>query len=112
MNSKKEKNWEIQLGSLKKNVNSLNISEWMEMIAKKIVSDQNANVILFDYATLSTCNYIYLAKKVTRDLGEYLAKSIDRWQLDLDQTHMIAHSLGAHIGKGKKGRFLSKLIPT
>lgn len=71
----------------------------MEMLARKIVTDQKANVILMDYNAVSNCNYIYLAKRVTYDLGEYLANSIDRWGLQLNQTRIIAHSLGAHIGK-------------
>lgn len=70
----------------------------METVARKIATDQNANVILVDYNALSNCNYIYLAKKVTTDLGEYLANSIDRWGLPLNQTRIIAHSIGSHVG--------------
>lgn len=68
------------------------------MVARKIATDQPANVILVDYNSLSNCNYIFLAKKVTYDLGEYLANSIKRWGLPLNQTRIIAHSLGAHVG--------------
>lgn len=72
--------------------------DWMELVARKIVTNQNANIILMDYADLSNCNYIYLAKRVAYDLGVYLAKSINQWRLNLNETRIIAHSLGAHIG--------------
>lgn len=72
--------------------------EWMEILAKKITKNQNANMILVDYNTIANCNYIYLAKRVTYDLGEYLANCINRWGLQLNETRIIAHSLGAHIG--------------
>lgn len=78
----------------------------MEAVAKKISTDQNANIILVDYNALSNCNYIYLAKRVAYDLGEYLANSIDRWALPLNQTRIIAHSLGAHIGKYERNKTL------
>ena len=70
----------------------------METLARKIATDQSANVILVDYNALSNCNYIYLAKRVTNDLGEYLARSIDRWGLPLNETRIIAHSIGSHVG--------------
>lgn len=83
-------------------------SEWMDLTAKKILADKTANVILVDYETLSNCNYIYLAKRVVYELGEYLAESIDCWDLDLNQTRIIAHSLGAHIA-GNAGIFLTQM---
>ena len=70
----------------------------METLARKIATDHSANVILVDYNALSNCNYIYLAKRVTNDLGEYLARSIDRWGLPLNETRIIAHSIGSHVG--------------
>ncbi|XP_055306471.1 phospholipase A1 VesT1.02-like [Sitodiplosis mosellana] len=82
--------------------------EWMETVARKISTDRNVNVILVDYNALSNCNYIYLAKKVTYDLGKYLANSIDRWGLQLNHTRILAHSLGAHIA-GAAGAYLTKL---
>lgn len=80
----------------------------MEMTAKKIISDQNANVILMDYETLSNCNYIYLAKRVVYELGEYLAENIDYWGLNLNETRIIGHSLGAHVA-GNAGIYLYQL---
>lgn len=71
-------------------------SEWMETIGRKIVTDNPANVILMDYSSISKCGYAYMAKN-TRDLGEYLAKSILRWQLPMNETRIIGHSLGAHV---------------
>lgn len=76
------------------NLQLIMLSEWMETIGRKIVTDSNANVILMDYSAISDCGYVYLAKKVFHDLGEYLAKSILRWQLQLSNTRIIGHSLG------------------
>lgn len=80
----------------------------METIGRKIVADNHANVILMDYSAISSCNYVYLAKKITPDLGEYLAKSILRWQLQLNETRIIGHSLGAHVA-GEAGTFLTRI---
>lgn len=77
-------------------------------MGKKIAFEENANIILMDYATLSNCNYIYLAKRVVYDLGEYLAKSIQRWAMPLNRTRIIAHSLGAHIA-GNAGTYLTRM---
>lgn len=45
---------------------------------------------------------------MAHDLGEYLAKSILRWQLQLDETRIIGHSLGAHVA-GVTGTFLTRI---
>ncbi|XP_031635016.1 phospholipase A1-like [Contarinia nasturtii] len=82
--------------------------EWMEAIAKKIVTDQDANVILMDYSAISNCNYIYMAKRVAFDLAEHLAKCINRWEMNLNNTTIIGHSLGGHIA-GATGTFLTQM---
>lgn len=71
----------------------------MEMIGKKIVTDQNANVILMDYQVLSSCSYLFMATMILHKLGEYLAGSIINWEMNLDKTRLIGHSLGSHVGK-------------
>lgn len=73
--------------------------EWMETIGKRIIEIENANIILMDYGALSSCNYLYLATRVVYELSNYLASSIQQWRLNVNETRIIGHSLGAQIGK-------------
>lgn len=58
---------------------------------------EDCNVILVDYGSLSKCSYIYLAGVVVSDIGKYLAKCIQQWDLALEKTQLIGFSLGAHV---------------
>lgn len=69
------------------------------MVGKKIISNVNANVFLMDFSKISDCNYLYLASKVAYELSDFLTRSIKQWNLQVNRTRIIGHSLGAHIGK-------------
>lgn len=66
----------------------------MEVTGKKLTEIDGANVILIGFDKISSCNYIFLVKKVVHDLADYLAKLILRWRLPLTRTRIIGHSLG------------------
>lgn len=70
---------------------------WMPKTGERLMQLQDCNVILVDYGSLSKCSYIYLAGIVVSDIGKYLAKCIEQWNLPLAQTQLIGFSLGAHI---------------
>lgn len=70
----------------------------MSKTGKRIFKNRRCNVILLDYSTLSKCSYIYLARLVVSDIGLYLSKCLNQWNLSLRRTQIVGHSLGAHIG--------------
>lgn len=70
----------------------------MKATGKKILEYIDANVILIDYGSVSSCNYIFLTTKWIFKLSKYIANSlIEKWNLPPNQIKIIGHSLGAHL---------------
>lgn len=80
-------------------------SNWYASAVSEYLKTQDVNIIAIDWpATDRYANTISTAKTVALSNSELLLEFVNKLNVDLNEVHLIGHSLGAHISglTGKK----------
>lgn len=85
-------------------------SDTSQILKNNYLEMEDANVILVDWSTIASDILYPIPAIKTKQVGEHVARMVDFLAnngLDINEVHMIGHSLGAHV-TGSAGSSIKK----